>query len=91
MEKRFFALSAITSRINVLLQPAIASQFWVKAEVSSGRERGGSFYCDLTETDVHGKLVAKVSCTITEAPAENSTDSPIYRIWNVSIPGMNIS
>lgn len=64
MEKRFFALSAITSRINVLLQPAIASQFWVKAEVSSGRERGGSFYCDLTETDVHGKLVAKVSCTI---------------------------
>ena len=64
MEKRFFPLSAITARINVLLQPAIASQFWVKAEISSGRERGGSFYCDLTETDISGKVVAKISCTV---------------------------
>jgi exodeoxyribonuclease VII large subunit len=34
-------------RINYLLEPAINKQFWVKAEIATGRERGGSFYCDL--------------------------------------------
>ena len=71
MEKRFFPLSVITARINVLLQPAIASQFWVKAEISSGRERGGSFYCDLTETDTHGKVIAKISCTVWQRDLNN--------------------
>lgn len=64
MEKRFFPLSAITKRINELLEPAISKQFWVKAEISSGRERGGAFYCDLVETGIGDKVVAKVSCTI---------------------------
>lgn len=64
MEKRFFNLSAITTRINALLQPAISSQFWVKAEISSGRERGGAFYCDLIESDTNGKIIAKISCNI---------------------------
>jgi len=64
MEKRFFPLSAITKRINELLEPAINKQFWVKAEIATGRERGGSFYCDLVETDAGGKIVAKISCTI---------------------------
>jgi exodeoxyribonuclease VII large subunit len=64
MDKRFFPLSVITKRISELLEPAINKQFWVKAEIASGRERGGSFYCDLVETDAAGKLIAKVSCTI---------------------------
>ena len=64
MEKRFFPLSAITKRINELLEPAISKQFWVKAEISTGRERGGAFYCDLVETDAGGKIVAKIACTI---------------------------
>lgn len=64
IEKRFFPLSAITRRINELLQPAISKQFWVKAEVASGRERAGSFYCDLIETGTNGKIAAKLSCTI---------------------------
>ncbi len=63
MEKIFYPLSAITKRIGTLLQPAITTKFWVKAEISSGRERGGAFYCDLTESD-HGKIIAKIPCTI---------------------------
>jgi exodeoxyribonuclease VII large subunit len=64
MEKKFFPLSVITKRINELLEPAINKQFWVKAEIASGRERGGSFYCDLVETDAGHRLVAKIACTI---------------------------
>jgi exodeoxyribonuclease VII large subunit len=64
MSVRFFPLSVITKRINELLQPAISKQFWVKAETTSGRERGGAFYCDLIETDAKGKITAKMSCTI---------------------------
>ena len=63
-ERTFFNLSAITKRIQVILQPHIGKQFWVKAEISSGRERGGSFYCDLVETDETGKIVAKMNCSI---------------------------
>ena len=63
-ERRFFSLSAVTRRINELLQPAIGKQFWIKAEVSSGRERGGAFYCDLVETDANGKITAKLACTL---------------------------
>ena len=64
MDKRFFPLSSITSRISELLQPAITKRFWVKAEVMSGRERGGAFYCDLIETGANGKVAAKIACTI---------------------------
>ena len=63
-ETRFFPISAITTRISELLQPAITRRFWVKAEIMSGRERGGAFYCDLIETAVNGKIAAKISCTI---------------------------
>jgi exodeoxyribonuclease VII large subunit len=61
---RFFSLSEVTGRIEAILRPHIGKQFWVKAEVSSGRERGGSFYCDLVELDGEGKIVARMSCTI---------------------------
>ena len=61
---KFFNLSDITSRIQQILQPHIEKLFWVKAEISSGRERGGSFYCDLVESDEKGKIVAQVRCTI---------------------------
>ena len=63
-DKRFYPLSAITTRIQQILQPHIGKLFWVKAEVSSGRERGGSFYCDLVESDESGKIVAQMRCTI---------------------------
>ena len=62
--KRFFNLSDITARIQAILQPHIGKSFWVKAEISSGRERGGSFYCDLVETDANGKITAQIRCNI---------------------------
>jgi len=61
---RFFSLSDITNRIQQILQPHIGKNFWVKAEISSGRERGGSFYCDLVESDDSGKFRAQMRCTI---------------------------
>ena len=63
-DKRFFRLSAITKRIQEILEPHIRKQFWVKAEISSGRERGGSFYCDLVETDRNGGIIAQMRCSI---------------------------
>ena len=63
-DKRFFPLSAITKRIQAILEPHIRKQFWVKAEISSGRERGGSFYCDLVETDRNGGIIAQMRCSI---------------------------
>ena len=61
---RFFTLSDITNRVQAVLQPYIGKLFWVKAEISSGKERGGSFYCDLVETDGNGKIIAQIRCTI---------------------------
>jgi exodeoxyribonuclease VII large subunit len=55
-ERTFFSLSAITNRVQQILQPYIGKLFWVKAEISSGRERGGSFYCDLVETKDSGEI-----------------------------------
>lgn len=63
-QRKFFKLSEITNRLQKILQPAIGKLFWVKGEISSGRERGGSFYCDLVETDTNRKVVAKMQCTI---------------------------
>jgi exodeoxyribonuclease VII large subunit len=63
-ERTFFNLSAITNRIQEILQPYIGKLFWVKAEISSGRERGGSFYCDLFETSESGEIIAQMRCTI---------------------------
>ena len=63
-ERTFFNLSAITNRIQEILQPYIGKLFWVKAEISSGRERGGSFYCDLVETSESGEIIAQMRCTI---------------------------
>jgi exodeoxyribonuclease VII large subunit len=63
-DKRFFPLSAITTRVQQILQPHIGKLFWVKAEISSGRERGGSFYCDLVESNQNGSVIAQMRCTI---------------------------
>ena len=63
-QHKYLRLSVITNRLQQILQPAIGKLFWVKAEISSGRERGGSFYCDLVETDANGKVVAKMRCNI---------------------------
>jgi|GEM_PF-2721936 len=63
-EKTFFSLSSITKRIQDILEPHIGKLFWVKAEISSGRERGGVFYCDLVETDKNGGIIANMKCSI---------------------------
>jgi len=63
-ERTFFNFSAITNRIQQILQPYIGKLFWVKAEISSGRERGGSFYCDLVESSESGEIVAQMRCAI---------------------------
>jgi len=63
-ERTFFNLSAITGRIQEILQPYVGKLFWVKAEISSGRERGGSFYCDLVESIESGEIIAQMRCTI---------------------------
>jgi exodeoxyribonuclease VII large subunit len=62
--KTFHRLSEVTKRIQKILQPAIGKLFWVKAEISSGRERGGTFYCDLVETDENGEIIAQMRCTV---------------------------
>ena len=59
-ERTFFSLSAITNRVQYILQPYIGKLFWVKTEISSGRERGGSFYCDLVETSDSGEIIAQM-------------------------------
>lgn len=87
MEKRFFPLSAITKRINELLEPAISKQFWVKAEISTGRERGGAFYCDLVETDAGGKIVAKIACTIWQR--ELATIKELFKARNMDLVLIN--
>jgi len=63
-DKKFFPLSKITDRIQAILQPSIGKQFWVKAKISSGRERGGSFYCDLVETNENAAVIAKIRGTV---------------------------
>jgi exodeoxyribonuclease VII large subunit len=63
-KNRFYNLSAITTRIQEILQPHIGTLFWVKTEISSSRERGGSFYCDLVESDECGKVIALMRCTL---------------------------
>ncbi|MCK5232789.1 MAG: exodeoxyribonuclease VII large subunit [Desulfobulbaceae bacterium] len=61
--KYFFPLSKITTRIQEILAPSLEKCFWVKAEISSGREKGGTFYCDLIEVN-NGKIAAKMACRI---------------------------
>ena len=63
-DKKFFPLSKITDRIQDILAPHMGTNFWVNAEISSGRERGGSFYCDLVETDKNGRIIAQMRCSI---------------------------
>ncbi len=74
MSRRFFALSDVTDRIAELLRPAFGKTFWVKAEHSSGRERG-HFYCDLVETDLRGEVSAQMRCTIWARDLERIRES----------------
>ena len=60
----FFTLSQVTGRIAQVLAPHMGKTFWVRAEISSGSERGGSFYCDLVETGENGAVSAKMRCTL---------------------------
>jgi exodeoxyribonuclease VII large subunit len=64
VSRKFFSLSVVARRIEELLQPALERTFWLKAEISSGRERRGAFYCDLVESDAAGEVVAQMRCTL---------------------------
>ena len=66
MSRRFVRLSAVARRLEALLEPALRSSatFWLRAEISSGRERGGAFYCDLVETGRDGEIKAQMRCTL---------------------------
>jgi exodeoxyribonuclease VII large subunit len=61
---RFFTLSDITARVSQILAPHLYKTFWVRGEISSSRQRGGAFYCDLIETDDTGTVCARMRCTI---------------------------
>jgi len=61
---KFFSLSRVIQRVDELLRPAMEKTFWLKAEISSSRAKGGHFYCDLVETSSTGQLAAQVRCTI---------------------------
>jgi len=63
-DKQFSSISAITRQIQETLQPIVGVPVWVKGEISSGRERGGSFYCQLVESDRGGNIIAEIRCTI---------------------------
>ena len=75
-KKTYYNLSSITKRIQEILQPHSGKLFWVKAEISSGRERGGSFYCDLVETDETG-LNGQASTTLTPAAGTNTVTATV--------------
>ena len=61
---KVFSLSAVTRRIEQIMAPVTSKVFWVKAEISSGSEKGGAFYCDLVEVDGEGNVIAKLRCSI---------------------------
>ncbi len=65
--RKVFTLSQITARIQEVLQPAARRRFWLKAEISSGKERSGTFYCDLVESNASGQQIAKLRATIWES------------------------
>lgn len=64
MGERFFRLSTVARRIEALLEPALQTTFWVKAEIASGRLRGGIFRCELVETAPNGRVVARMRAVI---------------------------
>lgn len=63
-QAKIFSLSDITGRIKQILAPSCAKTFWVRAEIASGREKAGSFYCDLVEMGPGDKLLAKMQSSI---------------------------
>jgi len=65
VQQKFFTLTQVTRAVRKYLEPAIRKPpFWLRAEISSGREKGGTFYCDLVETDDDGHQVAVMRATI---------------------------
>jgi exodeoxyribonuclease VII large subunit len=61
---KIFQLSVITRRIQEILAPVSSKTFWVRAEITSGRHKGGSFYCDLIEADDNGSVIARMRCNL---------------------------
>lgn len=60
----FFSLGRVLQRVDELLRPAMEKTFWVKAEISSSRSKGGHFYCDLVESNEKGEITSQIRCTI---------------------------
>ena len=62
---KFYTLAQVTRAVRKHLEPAIKKPpFWLRAEIASGREKGGAFFCELVETDDAGNQVAAMRATI---------------------------
>jgi len=58
-DRTFFNLSAITNRVQQILQPYIGKLFWVKAEISSGRALYGGGLLRLWSDDIYARIMAE--------------------------------
>jgi exodeoxyribonuclease VII large subunit len=63
-QRKFYSLSQVAAGVRKHLENAIDKRFWLRAEISSGRERQGAFFGELVETDDSGKQVAKMQTRI---------------------------
>ena len=62
---KFYTLAQVTRAVRKHLEPAIKKPpFWLRAEIASGREKGGTFFCELVETDNAGNQVAMMRAMI---------------------------
>ncbi len=65
--RKYATLTRVTRRIEALLGDALdAEPFWVRAELSSAKQRRGVLYCDLVETSA-GVVCAKLRCHVWSA------------------------
>ena len=46
------------------MEPAFGTRFWLRAEISSGRDSRGAFFGELVETDDNGTQIAKMRAQI---------------------------
>lgn len=51
-------------RVQAVLEPAVDRSFGLRAELSAADERDGVFYGELSESDLQGRVIAKLRCVI---------------------------
>ncbi len=59
-ELKIYSLSSVATGIQNALRDATSKTIWVRAEIATGNTRGGSYYCDLVETDQAGTITTKI-------------------------------